>query len=108
MSHLEEEIRQSSGTRRKELKSLLRRTVAGGLLSIICVINPEVVGLVCSRISRADVKGIEELLKECIGEEHVPKLIKLDDIREQSIYGLIGMCIREITPTYSLSSRKRG
>lgn len=108
MSHLEEEIRQSSGTRRKELKSLLRRTVAGGLLSIICVINPEVVGLVCSQISRADVKGIEDLLKECIGEEHVPKLIKLDDIREQSIYGLIGMCIREITPTYSLSSRKRG
>ena len=48
------------------------------------------------------------MLKECIGEEHVPKLIKLDDIREQSIYGLIGMCIREITPTYSLSSRKRG
>lgn len=105
---LEEELRQSSGTRKKELKSLLRRTVANGLLSIICVINPEVVGLVCSQITRTDIKGIEELLKDCIGEEHVPKLMKLDDIREPGIHGLIGMCIREITPTYSLSSRKRG
>ena len=106
--YLEEELRQSSGAKKKELKGLLRRTVADGLLSIICVINPEVIGLVCSQISRSDVKLIEYLLNECIGEEHVPKLIKLDDIREQSIHGLIGMCIREITPTYSLSSRKRG
>lgn len=105
---LEQELKQSSGAKKKELKTLLRQTIAEGLLSIICVINPEVVGLVCSQISRSDVKMIEDLLKECIGEEHVPRLMKLDDIREQSIHGLIGMCIREITPTYSLSSRKRG
>lgn len=105
---LEEELMESSGTRRKELKALLRETVAGGLLSIVCVINPEVVGLVCRQLSRADVRLIEDRLKECVGSENLPRLMKLDDIREQSVKGLIGLCIREITPTYSLSSRKRG
>lgn len=105
---LEDEIRQKSGNAKKELKSRLRRTVAQGLLSIVCVINPEVVGIVCSHLSKADVKLVEELIKECVGEEHTPGLIKLENIGEQSIRGLIGMCIREITPTYSLSSRKRG
>lgn len=108
MIHLEQELRDSGGARKKELKSLLRETVADGLLSIVCVINPEVIGLVCSQISRADLKAVEDRLKEHVGEEHVPKLIKLDDIHEPGIHGLIGMCIREITPTYSLSSRKRG
>lgn len=105
---LEEEIRESSGARKKELKSLLRSTVANGLLSLSCLINPEVIVLVCSQLSKNDIKLLEEPLREWIGEEHLPRLVRLENIREQSMSGLLSMCIREITPTYSLSSRKRG
>lgn len=105
---LQKELRESSGTRKKELKELLRQTVVKGLLSFICLINPEIVVLVCSQLSKTDIKTMEEILKEWIDEEHIPKLLKLEDIREQSISGLLSLCIREISPTYSLSSRKRG
>ena len=105
---LEQEIREASGSRKKELKSLLRSTVANGLLSLSCLINPEVIVLVCSQLSKNDVKLLEEPLKDWIGEENLPKLVRLENIREQSMKGLLTMCIREITPTYSLSSRKRG
>lgn len=105
---LEEEIKEASGARKKELKALLRGTVANGLLSLICLINPEVIVLVCSQLSKNDVKLLEEPLRGWIGEEHLPRLVRLENIREQSISGLLSVCIREITPTYSLSSRKRG
>lgn len=105
---LEEELKQSSGSRKRELKSLLRNTIADGLMSVICIINPQVLCVACSQLSRADIKIIEEMLRERIGEENLPKFMRLEDVSAQSISGLINMCIREITPTYSLSSRKRG
>lgn len=105
---LQKALRESSGARKKELKEQLRQTAAKGILSFICLINPEIVVLVCSQLSKTDIRMIEEVLKEWIGGEHIPKLLKLENIREQSMGGLLSLCIREITPTYSLSSRKRG
>lgn len=105
---LQKALRESGGVKKKELKEQLRQTVVKGLLSFICLINPQIVVLVCSQLSKTDLKAIEEALKEWIGEEHIPRLLKLENIREQSISGLLSLCIREITPTYSLSSRKRG
>lgn len=105
---LNEEIKESSGSRKRELKEILRKIIADGLLTIICVVNPEIVVISCSHISKTDLELIGELLKETIGEEHIPKLVKLKELSEYSIQGVMNMCIRETMPVYSLSSRKRG
>lgn len=104
---LNDELRICTGNRKKELKEILRRTIADGLLSIICVVNPEIIMLNHSGLTKADVGAIEKLLTECVGNENMPKLVKLSDLGRCSIQGVINMCMRETMPIYSLSSRKR-
>lgn len=104
---INEELKISTGNRKKELKGMLRSTIAEGLLSIICVVNPEIIMLNHSGLTKADVSAMEELLTECIGSENMPRLVKLSDMSRYSIQGVINMCMRETMPIYSLSSRKR-
>lgn len=105
---LHEELKESEGERKKELKGILRKTIADGLLSIICVVNPEIIVLDNSCLSKEDIGIIENLLKEYIDEENIPQIVKSGDLKEHSIQGVINMCIRETLPTYTLSTRKRG
>ncbi|MEG2733491.1 MAG: ROK family transcriptional regulator, partial [Clostridium sp.] len=39
---LNEELKIAAGSKKRELKDILRSTIADGLLSIICVVNPEI------------------------------------------------------------------
>lgn len=108
ISTLHEEIAGSKGKKRQELKSILTETIIQGLISIICVVNPEVIVIQDSQIAEKDLKEMEAFMRAYLGSENIPKLVKLKEIQTCSINGVINMCIRETMPVYSLSSRKRG
>lgn len=91
-----------------KLKDTLVRTIVDGLLSIICLLNPEIIMIKCNPLLEEDLQKIEEMIKLYIDDENTPKIIGINDLRKHGIQGVINMCIRETLPIYSLSSRKRG
>lgn len=105
---LREAVHENGGKPGIELKEMLQRTIADGLLSIVCVINPEIIVLKCGFLTDGDLEGIEKRLRECVGRENVPKLVQLEEITKCSMQGVIHMCYEETMPIYSLSSKKRG
>lgn len=90
-----------------ELRKILQKTVADALLRIICIINPEILVLKYDLLKDTDIKNIKDYMEICIGIENMPVIVKLDDVRTPGVQGVIDMCIRETTPIYSLSSKKR-
>jgi len=91
-----------------ELKSILISTIIDGLLSIICILNPEIIIIIHDQLSEDDMNKMEKVIASTINEENTPKIVKINDLRKYGIQGVINMCIRETLPIYSLSSRKRG
>lgn len=89
-------------------REILLKSIADGLMSIICVINPDVIALKLNKLSDKDIRKIKELIHGYIDEENIPNIIKLEDLRKFMIQGVMNMCIRETMPIYQLTSRKRG
>lgn len=109
ISLISEAIKQSSGLpEQEEYKDMLLWAITEGLLSVICVLNPEIIVIKHSCLTEQDCKKIERRLAHRIGKNNVPSMIIGADLRNSSIQGVIRMCIRESTSTYSLSNKKRG
>lgn len=101
------QLKCSHGKEREEFKSMLRSIIADGILSIICVVNPEIIMINHSELSEVDIAMVEDILKEYVGSKNMPKLVKISDISRFTIKGGINMCMRETMPIYSLSMGKR-
>lgn len=89
-----------------ELLQLLFKTVAEGILSIICVLNPEIIVIKNHNIKNSDLKMLQEILGNYIESSNIPQMVCADDLTEYSIKGVIDMCVMETTSSYSLSSKK--
>ncbi len=94
--------------KKDEMNEMLLKTIADGLMSIICVINPDIIALKLEKLTDEGIKKIEELIEALIHTDNIPKIIKLNDLRKYSIHGVMNMCIRETMPIYQLTNRKRG
>lgn len=108
ISYIYNELEKNEGKDNAELKNVLNKTIVDGLLSIICILNPEIIILNCNQLTDDDICQMVEMIKLYINEENIPKIIKIDNLKRHGIQGVINMCIRETLPIYSLSSRKRG
>lgn len=109
ISLITEAIEQSSGLSEQGLyKDMLIRTIVEGLLSVICILNPEIIVMKHRCLTEHDCQKIERELAEWVDESNVPSIINAADLSKSSIQGVIRMCIRESTSSYSLSNKKRG
>ncbi len=88
------------------VKNRLIQTVADGLLSVVCVLNPEVIAIQCSSFSSGDLSELEKAMADYVGTENVPWLVKIEDFQKHGVQGAINMCIREYTPIYTLERRR--
>ena len=110
--HLENEIavisdgmRNCGDGERMEWKELLLKTMRDSLLSIICILNPEIVVIQYEMLEETDMKTLEEMLEELIDGENIPKLVKEDNLKKHSIRGLIDLCMHNTMSMYSLSKK---
>lgn len=108
ISLITEAFEQAASEEKEKYKDMLIQTVKDGLLSVICVLNPEIIVMKHNYLTNQDYKKIEQLLGEYVQHINVPTIVNAEDIKRNSIQGVIRMCIRESTPTYSLSNEKRG
>ncbi|GLC80514.1 ROK family protein [Lacrimispora brassicae] len=109
ISLISEAIEQSLGLPEQEMyKDMLIRTITEGLLSVICVLNPEIIVMKHSCLTEHDCRKIQRELSDWLDESNVPFIVNAADLSKSSIQGVIRMCIRESTSAYSLSNKKRG
>lgn len=105
-------INQKLGTtqdqQREYYKQILINTITDGIMGLICILNPEVIVLKHNYLTARDIGIIKERLSHHIDEVNIPEIVIADELKSNSIHGVMRMCIRESTPTYSLSNKKRG
>ena len=89
-----------------EVKELLLDTVAEGMLSLVCILNPEIIVIKNRYIKKKDIDVMTKKMGEFIKSGNLPKLVSVADLTEYSIKGVIDMCLMETTSSYSISSRK--
>ena len=102
---ISEEMRSCGDKERMEWKELLLKTMRDSLLSIICILNPEIVVIQYEMLEETDMKILEEMLGELIDGENIPKLVKADNLKKHSIRGLIDLCMNNTMSMYSLSKK---
>ncbi len=79
--------------------------VAYGLLSVVCILNPEVIVIQCETVSQEDLSFIEKQMEEYVGVEHMPWITKISRIQNYGVQGAVNLCIRENSPSYFLEKR---
>ena len=90
----------------KEIKDLLLNTVVEGILSLVCILNPEIIVIKNRYIKKRDITAMTKKMEEFIKRGNLPKLVSAEDLTEYSIKGVIDMCLMETTSSYSISSGK--
>lgn len=105
---LKESLYYCTENQRSEILGILRKTIADALIAIGCMINPEIVVLKYEQLTNEDIVAIKEIVRNSMGEENMPKIIKIDDMQRYSLKGVIHTCMKETTPIYSLSDGKKG
>ena len=90
----------------QEVKELLLDTVAEGMMSLVCILNPEIIVIKNRYIKKKDINAIAQKMAEFIKKGNLPQLVSADDLTEYSIKGVIDMCLMETTSSYSISSGK--
>ena len=90
----------------KEIKDLLLNTVVEGLLSLVCILNPEIIVIKNRYIKKRDINVMTKRMEDFIKRGNLPKLVSAKDLTEYSIKGVIDMCLMETTSSYSISSGK--
>lgn len=105
---LKESLYHCTENQRSEILEILRKTIADALIAIGCMINPEIVVLKYEQLTDEDIVAIKEIVRNSMGEENMPKIIKIDDMQRYSLKGVIHTCMKETTPIYSLSDGKKG
>lgn len=103
LEHPSEELTEE---KRAELKKTYLQIVAYGFLSVVCILNPEVIAIQCEKISTEDLLQLEKMMEECVGTEHMPWITKIGDIQKYGAQGAVNMCIRENSPGYILERRR--
>ncbi|MDD2972661.1 MAG: ROK family protein [Lachnospiraceae bacterium] len=106
VSVIYEKLDSTQGEEWNNWKKVFCKTIRDSLISIVCILNPEIVVLKCEHLAKEDVKLLDEMLQEYVGEENAPKLIKAQDLKRYSIDGIINMCIEESKAMYLLSNGK--
>ena len=102
---ISEEMRRCGDKERMEWKELLLKTMRDSLLSIICILNPEIVVIQYVMLEETDMKIREEMQGELIDWENIPKLVKADNVTKHSIRGLTDLCMNYTISMYSLSKK---
>ena len=90
----------------KEVKDLLLESVVEGVLSLVCILNPEIIVIKNRYIKKKDINLMTKKMEEFIKIGNLPKLVCAEDLTEYSIKGVIDMCLMETTSSYSISSGK--
>ena len=90
----------------EEIKELLLETIVEGMLSLICILNPEVIVIKNRYIKKKDLDVMNKKMEEFIKRGNLPKLVSAEDLTEYSIKGVIDMCLLETTSSYSISNGK--
>jgi len=108
ISLINEAIEHANQNELAAYKEMLMNTITSGLLSVICVLNPEIIVIKHSSLTDQDYKNIERLLGAWIDDSNIPVIVNAENLDKCSIYGVFRMCIRESTASYSLSNKKRG
>jgi len=108
ISLINEAIEHSNKNELVIYKEMLINTITNGLLSVICVLNPEIIVINHSYITNQDCRSIGRLLGTWIDDSNIPVIINAQNLNKCSIHGVFTMCISESTLSYSLSNKKRG
>lgn len=108
ISLIREALSKADSQTAPKYKEMLVKTIADGLLGVICILNPEIVVIKCSSLNQWDMDDLVNLLETSVESHNVPFLVRAGDLTKSSIQGVIRMCIRESTSSYSLSNKKRG
>lgn len=106
ISLIREAMEEADSRLAAEYKRMFIETIADGLLSIICILNPEIIVLKGS-LTQRDIEQIVVILENCVVGYNIPFLVRSGDLKNSSIQGAIHMCINESTSSYSLSNKKR-
>lgn len=89
-----------------EIQNFLLDTIVEGILSVICILNPEVVVLKNKNLKKKDLVAMTRKMEDFISAPNLPKLVIAEDLTAYSIQGVIDMCLMETTSSYSLYSGK--
>lgn len=106
ISLINEALEASEGDERELYREMLVKTIADGLLSVICVLNPEIAMIKHSGLTNSDCRRIEKRLAKSINKSNLPLIVNVSDLNQCSICGVIQLCMKESTHTYSLSNKK--
>lgn len=76
-------------------KKELNHLIAKALVSVICILNPELIGIT-GDFTAEDIEQIKEETRRMLVIDHMPEIEVIQDIHKYCIQGIVSMCVDDL------------
>ena len=77
---------------KKDLQKEFNNLIAKAMVSVICVLNPEMIAIT-GKFATEDIQQIRDEINQTIAIDTIPEIVVIQDIHEYCIRGIVSLCM---------------